>query len=254
MPLQWRLLFFVAIILPPVDCYGLPFKKTFCPRSLLSRLAAAASTFFLLLLFLPSLQSPPVAFFSSLPLRLLHCYCAAAALAVDNFFRSLIRSVSIPKVGSIAARRCRMVIDTGWLLLFLDLMWQYSWSFVCHHSPSFAITPHLLLLLLQTQPFDAQHNSVFKAHSTTSLPTLLYMLLHSRLIVSFPIFVVVVVDGLLDLGLVGWGGPCTAMVPGTKEYRKSIGKAYTFLHTWLGIFYCHRETATGYDNHTKWKV
>jgi len=89
---------------------------------LLSRLAATASTFFLLLLFLPSPQSPPVAFFSSLPLRLLHCYCAAAALAVDNFFRSLNCSVSIPKVGSIAARRRRMVIDTGRLLLLLDLM------------------------------------------------------------------------------------------------------------------------------------
>jgi len=54
------------------------------------------------------------------------------------------------------------------------------------------------------QPFAALHNAVFKPHSTTSLPPLLYMLLHSRLIVSFPIFVVVVVVvvnyGLLDLG------------------------------------------------------
>jgi len=80
------------------------------------------------------------------------------------------------------------------------------------------------------------------------------MLLHSWLIVSFPIFVVVVIDyGLLDLGLVPWyRWGRTYKVPGTtslyfdtrylqalaqiryqvpKEYGKSIGKAYTFLHT-----------------------
>jgi len=124
------------------------FFRTSLLQSLLSRLAATASTFFLLLLSLSSPQSPPVAcfFFRSLPLRLLSCCWCCWCSCCRQLFCSLNHSVSLPKVVSTAGCRCRMAIDIGWLLLLLDLMlWSLlmvclpSLMVVCHHLWSFAI-------------------------------------------------------------------------------------------------------------------